>query len=390
MERLYIATGRFAQLLAIYDKKLELAKSKQDQLDIRFKLAGLYEDEIKQPDKAIEIYQAILKQDPTQVPALQALDRILASLGKWKDLAATIDRQVALSEEPFAVAELKYRRGRIEELHLNDPAAAVTSYSEALALVPTHEGARDALQEYLKDPDRQMAAVQVLEPIYEQTFDLPRLVEVQHIKLAREKSATGRVQLLLRIGGLEQNLGDAEGAWEAYASAFGEDATSLSAREALEDLAGGLDRWAPLVKLYEAALKKKLAPALERELLLVVAVAYDEKLEKSDKAVEYFRRAQEILPEDASALVALERLYTRTERWPDLIETLRRKADLVTDPIERVAIRVRIATVWEEMLANAEEAISAWNEVLSESPDDLRATRAGSAVSGAERFSRSG
>ncbi len=376
LERLYIATGRFAQLLAIYDKKLELAKVKQDQLDIRFKLAGLYEDEIKQPDKAIEIYQAILKQDSAQLAALHALDRIYVGLGKWKELAATIDREVELSQDPLQLAELKYRRGGVEEQHLKDPAAAVASYREALSLVPTHEGAREALQAYLQDPERQMAAVEVLEPIYEQTFDLPRLVEVQRIKLAREKNAAGRVQLLLRIGGLEQNLADAEGAWEAYASAFSEDPTSLPAREAMEELAAGLERWAPLVKLYEGALKKKLAPALERELLLVIAVAYDEKLEKSEKAVEYFRRAQEILPEDASALEALERLYTRTERWPDLIETLRRKADLVTDAVQRVAIRVRIATVWEEMLANAEEAIAAWSEVLSESPDDLQTLRA--------------
>ena len=96
--------------------------------------------------------------------------------------------------------------------------------------------------------------------------------------------------------------------------------------------------------------------------MLVVAVAYDEKLEQSEKAVEYFRRAQQILPEDASALVALERLYTRTERWADLIETLRKKADLVTDVTARVAIRTRIATVWEEMLANPDEAIIAWND----------------------------
>jgi tetratricopeptide (TPR) repeat protein len=376
LERLYVATGRFAQLLAIYDKKLELAKSKQEQLDIRFKLAGLYEEEIKQPDKAIEIYQAILKQDATQLAALHALDAIYAGLGRWKDLAATIDREVALSKDPVGIAELKFRKGQIEEQHLKAPAAAVECYREALALAPTHEGARDALQAYLKDPERQMAAMQVLEPIYEQTFDLPRLVEVQRIKLARQKDTAGRVQLLLRIGGLEQNLGDAEAAWDAYASAFDEDPTSQSARESLEDLAGGLDRWGPLVKLYETALTKKLAPALERELLLVVAVAYDEKLEKSEQAVEYFRRAQQILPQDASALVALERLYTRTERWPDLIETLRRKADLVADPAERAPIRVRIATVWEEMLGNGDEAISAWTEVLSENPDHLQALRA--------------
>ena len=40
-------------------------------------------------------------------------------------------------------------------------------------------------------------------------------------------------------------------------------------------------------------------------LLLVVAIAYDEKLDKSEKAVEYFKRAQDILPQDPAALVAL-------------------------------------------------------------------------------------
>ena len=376
LERLYVATGRFEQLLAIYDKKLELAKTKQEQLDIRFKLAGLYEDEIRQPAKAAELYKAILKQDTKQVGALQALDRIYTGLGQWPQLVETIDREIELGSEPGAVAELKYRRGRIEEQQLGEPGAAVESFREALALVPGHEGAREALQAYLKDPERQMAAVEVLEPIYEQSFDLPRLVEVQRIRLDRQKNAAERVKLLLRIGGLQQNLADPEGAWEAYARAFSEDPTSQAARESLEELANVLDRWEPLVKLYEGALKKKLQPELERELLLVVAVAYDEKLEKSEKAVEYFRKAQQIVPEDASALVALERLYTRTERWPDLIETLRKKADLVSDANERVAIRTRIATVWEEMLGNPEEAISAWNEVLGENPENLQALRA--------------
>jgi len=376
LERLFVATGQFEKLLAIYDKKLELAKSKQEQLDIRFKLASLYEDEIRQPERAAELYKAILKQDGQQVGALQALDRIFTALGKWSDLAETLNQEIGLASDPAVVTELKYRRGKVEEQHLKKPAAAVESFREALALVPTHEGAREALQSYLKDPERQMAAVEVLEPIYEQAFDLPRLVEVQRIKLSREKNTAARVTLLLRIGGLEQNLADAEGAWEAYSQAFAEDPTSERAREALEDLAGSLSQWAALVKLYESALKQKLPPELQRELLLVVAVAYDEKLEQSEKAVEYFRKAQQIVPEDAGALVALERLYTRTERWPDLIETLRRKADLVSDLEERVAIRTRIATVWEEMLANPDEASAAWNEVLADSPENVPALRA--------------
>ncbi len=324
LERLYIATGRFSDLLAIYDKKLELAKSKDEELSIRFKLASLYEDEIKQPDKAVQLYQAILKQDPKQVPALGALDRIYQQLGRWKELAETIDAEIDLGTDMGAVAELKFRRGAILEQHLDDGAGAVASYREALTLEPTHVGARTALQAYLSsaDPALQQAAVEELEPIYESTNDLARLVEVQRIKLGHEKKTDKRVDLLLRIGKLEGQLGNADQAWEAYTRAFGESPASAPAREALENLANILDNWQPLVTLYEKALsakgKEKLPSALERELLLVVAVAYDEKLGLNDRAVEYFRRAQSIQPEDASALVALERLYTRTERWSDL------------------------------------------------------------------------
>src|SRR4029078_122339 len=69
LERLYIATGRFADLLAVYDTKLSMAKSKAEELDIGFKLASLYEEEIKQPEKAIDLYLAIVAQEPEQLAA---------------------------------------------------------------------------------------------------------------------------------------------------------------------------------------------------------------------------------------------------------------------------------------------------------------------------------
>jgi tetratricopeptide (TPR) repeat protein len=378
LERLYIVTGRFSDLLAIYDKKLELAKTADEQLEIRFKLAGLYEEEIRQPEKAIELYKAILKQSPTELQALSALDRLYVSLGRWKDLSATLLTEIDLTTDMSAIAELKFRHGGLLEKHLKDAAGAVSAYKEALALEPGHASAKTALQAYLSHPQLQMAAVDVLEPIYERSDDAARLVEVQRIRLNQEKNAGKRGTLLLRIGGLEAKLGNAEQAWDAYAKAVSENPELTPAREALENLATILDNWPALVALYEAALasKQKLPPPLERELLLVVAVAYDEKLDRSEKAVEYFRRAQTIKPQDASALVALERLYTRTERWPDLIDTLNKKAQLVTEAAERTQIRTRIATVWEEMLGNAGDAIAAWNVVLKDNADNVHALRA--------------
>jgi hypothetical protein len=123
-----------------------------------------------------------------------------------------------------------------------------------LSLDPEHAGAKTALQAYLSDRDLQMVAVEVLEPIYEQSDDTSRLVEVQRIRLNQEKKTDKRVSLLLRIGGLEAKLGNSEQAWEAYARAFSENPESAAARESLENLATILDNWASLVTLYEGAL----------------------------------------------------------------------------------------------------------------------------------------
>ena len=317
-----------------------MAKSKAEELEIRFKLASLYEEEIKQPDKAIELYLAILAAGSRR--SCWRCRRWIACISSsaagrtWRRRST---KEIDLSTDMAAVAELKFRRGAVLEQYLEDGAGAVASYREALEIDSSHVGARTALQAYLSNSDGELqrAAVKVLEPIYEANNDLARLVEVQRIKLGHEKKTDKRVDLLLRIGKLEGQLGNTDQAWEAYTRAVAESpASHAGARGAGEPgqhprqlaAAGGAVREGAVGQGQgEAAARRWSASCL-----LVVAVAYDEKLEQSDRAVEYFRRAQSIQPEDASALVALERLYTRTERWSDLVDTLLKKAQLVTDP----------------------------------------------------------
>ncbi len=375
LERLYVATEKYAELMAIYDTKLEMAKTPAEARDVRLRLAGLYEEQIRDADKAITLFKAILDEDAKDLQAWKALDRLYRSTEKWIELGKTIERELALTTDKAESAELRFRLAQLLEKHLDEADSAVEQYGEALALDPTHSGARAGMEAYLRDKKRQKAAVAALEPIYEAMQDLPRLIEAQRIKLGREKNTSERVRLYLRIGRLETSLAKPDEAFEAFALAFQEDPSSQEARTALEELAANANKWEELVVLYTEAQGKKLDPTLERELLLVVAVAYDEKLEQADKAVEYFRMAQEIQPEDPSALVALERLYTRTERWSDLVDTLKKKAELVRASDDREQIHVRIATLWEEMIGNVDEAISAWKEVLGDNPSSVTALR---------------
>ena len=382
LERLYVKTERYSELLDIYGKKLQLEADPDKQKEIRYKVASIFENEIKDDNKAVAAYRGILDDHGAELIAYQALDRIYAAGSRWKELAEVLPRELELvpMDEVGQVAELKFRLGSLKEQHLDDPRGAITQFSEILSADPGHQPARQALERRLADADHQLDVAAILEPIYEKTEEWPRLIEVHEIQLAREKSTEKRVSLLLRIGELQSTrIGDGEKAFDAYARAFKEDAATEQARTELERLAEINEAFPQLVALYEGALPPDgpvADPSLQRELLLKIADSYDTKLDNAEKAVEYFRKAQQIDPDDAAALEALEKLYTKNEKWPELLEVYRKKVELSSEPSDREAIYFRMAFIWEEMLGNVEESIGTYKEVLSQDSANHKALKA--------------
>jgi tetratricopeptide (TPR) repeat protein len=234
-----------------------------------------------------------------------------------------------------------------------------------------------------------LTAAGILEPVYEQLGEWAPLIGVHEIQLAAEKDGLRRTQLLLRIGELwRTKLLDAEHAFDAYARAFREDPAVEAAKNQLEALAALLeDGWVRLVKLFEGALglngpgasgarASELDPALAHELATKVARSYQDRLGDSDKAVELYKRALSIEPDDLAALTALEAIFTRDEKFPDLLDVYRRRVDIADGADERLAFLFRIAALHEEMLGSQDEAIATYIEILGQAPDDMKALRA--------------
>jgi tetratricopeptide (TPR) repeat protein len=162
LERLYIATGQHDQLLAIYDKKLALAGSEEEKREVRLQLAALYEEQVHDADKAIELYKDILKTAKEDVQALRALDRLYRATERWKDLAKIIARQLKLPNDDPSAAELKFRLGEVSEKHLKPWTLRWRRIKKPWRWTRTHAGARAALEAYLEDSEHQMSAVAAL------------------------------------------------------------------------------------------------------------------------------------------------------------------------------------------------------------------------------------
>ncbi|MBI5535063.1 MAG: tetratricopeptide repeat protein [Deltaproteobacteria bacterium] len=365
LESLYRRTSKFDELLGIYEKKRELASDFNDKREVLYAIAQLYEAEMKQPDRAIETYRAVLQEDPTDLRSLKSLDALYSQLQDFPSYVEILRALIELDVTEPELIDLKYRLGSTLEKHLSDPAGALDNYKEILFLDQSHEGARAALETMLSNPDLMAEAAAILDPIYEARSDWEKLVGVLEVLAAGQADVTARVDILRRIARTAAGqLNDLQRALDAQARALKEDPSNTDARGELEAFADEAKAWNRLEVIFNEIAEGLSDVALAREYWMRLA-AIEERLGKIDEAAAGYGRVLSLDATDSEALAALDALYRRTERWSDLITVYRRRIELAEDLQAREKLYAQMAQVFEEKLGRPEDAIAAYREVLS-------------------------
>jgi tetratricopeptide (TPR) repeat protein len=364
LERLYRQTGRHRELLEIYEKQRDLTYEPDQKRRIQYEIAQLYETEIKDIDKAIQTYTAVLDDEPADVRALAALDVLYGQLERWEPYADVLRRRIDLESATEALVDLKFRLGTTLEKHLGDPSGALENYREILALKPTHDGARLALEALLANDDLKADAAAILQSIYEERGDWTKLIGTLEILAAAETNPAQRVSLrrkIARIG--SSSLSDFDRSFHALATALREDPAQSETRFEIEQVAEASDGWKKLVSVYKDIAEGLNDAQLAREYWLKVGSIH-QRLDFVDDAALAYTQMLALDASDADALQALETLFTRTERWNDLIGVIQRRIEQVFEPEVREQLFVRTAQIYDEKLSNPEEAINAYKKVL--------------------------
>ncbi len=373
LERLYRQTGRFTDLLGIYEKKRDLAVDPGEKRAINYEIAQLFETEVKDVDKAIETYLAVLEDEPADAEALAALDRLYGQLERWEPYVDVLRRRIEIDNEEKSLIDLKFRLGDTLEKHLDDAAGALENYREILFIDPQHEGAKAALEAMLAHPDLKADAAAILESIYEERGDWQKLIGALEILAASELDVQRRVQLQRKVARISSDsLNDHARAFDALASALKEDPQLAETREEIEKIADLSDGWQRLVELYKTVAKDLSDAGLARDYWLKVA-SIDERLGQIDDAAAGYTHVLEIDAADAEALAALEQLFVRTERYDDLIGVIQRRIDQTVDPDEREQLLVHMAEVQDGKLGKPEDAVASYRKVLELDPSSTRA-----------------
>lgn len=387
LARIYRSSARFADLRDLLTRREENTLDGDARKDIVLAICELEETVLDSPARAIAAYHRVLEIDPTHMKSYKALERLLHEKESFSELEELIGRELDYTDDEGERTALLYRRAELRAHKLDNSRGAVDLLERVVDSDPGHEQARALLEEIMANPDLRLRIARILEPLYESESRWSLLCAVLRAQGEFAASPHDLALLLGRVAQVEEeNMSEPERAFATWTQAFTADPGSEGPRQAVLRLAAALDRWSDTAQAYEEALQSSDSGdvALSGELLGELAEIYDRDLTDTEKAISAFVRLYELDPGNPEtvrpAITALARLYQEQQRWPELIEALRRQAEWVDGPEERKALLAKVAFIEEEKQEDGDAAVTTWREVLTEDPED------GSALDALERL----
>jgi tetratricopeptide (TPR) repeat protein len=448
LEPLAQARGDFNELLALYERRLELHDDRAERAHWLRKMAEVAADQIGSPQKALDALGRALKEEPMPGAALDDLERIAGAAKMPAAGAAKIAAAIA-DADPDAGRELALRAARLYA-EASDAASAERLYQHVLEGDAENVDALSALEGLYRTAGDEPRLAAILTTRAEAELDpqarRARLMEAARLherrgaaglgdaiaslqklraedegdaealaELGRLHEAAGNVQemastlaerarvtedprnraaLWSRVGELRLGmLNDLDGAAEAYREALEgtpDDPIALSALEAIEERR---EDWSTL---QEVLMRRYSATfgADQIAVLLKLARNAEQKLSDADQAIGFLRQIVDADANNTFAYLELERLLRANARWYDLVEVLGLHADTEgkagRKPAE-LALRVAIADVWEKELDSADSAAEALEKVLQVAPANVAALLSLARLhEGAERWDEAG
>ena len=255
----------------------------------------------------------------------------------WRRVMTTLEARLAASQDPDERRQLLRRLAKLHEEQEEDYRAALETTAKLLAEDLTDEATWAELERLARVANAEAR----LAEIYAGELE----------KVASDEPATAR--LAKRTGELFEAQKDVDRALSFYrrAHAFepGGEARAASRRSIACCARPAARR--ERVKLYRDALDYKTDPTRPaRRAPHDRAARGGASCHDDAAAIDTYRAALDVDEADSHALEALSRLYARSERWRDLAELTRRRAEQSALPEDEARFRIELAQLLVEKL----------------------------------------
>jgi tetratricopeptide (TPR) repeat protein len=374
VERMLLATESWSDLLELYRDAADAALEMDNRKQFLFKIADIQESAMEDHDAAINAFRDVLDIDDRDQQGITSLDRLYFQAERFEDLTVHLRTQIDQEPDTEQRNELRRRLASVFEENLEDNTSAVDVYEEALSEEGGDPRSLAELERLILDDDQRQRIADILEPIYRDVDEWKKLVVILGTQNDYIDAPAQKVEKLREIAGLHENRGgNFLLAFDALKSAFQTDASEREVLADLVRLAESIENWEDLTKTIEDQLDEIYDMDFKMEVLHLLGVTQDRRLDNPRKAIEAYRAIIEINETDAKALDALEGLFNLVGDWDGLVEVLSRKADLADEPSARAELLRTKASIHEDLMAAPKDAIDAYRGALDAEPTSTAA-----------------
>jgi tetratricopeptide (TPR) repeat protein len=422
LEKLYRADHKWDELIDALRRHATIVPT-AIRGEIYAQVGAIYDEELRDTQKAIEAYLDVETALPNHAEALAALSRLYERSEAWEKAVEIYERRVGLAEVRSQKVELMQRAGELTAERLADAKKAEARFMRVLELDATHVPAMLALVEiYRKNGEFLKAAKLLVEAvphthnrlertrmlveageIYHGLEDLKKatqlyldalavdpehveagervaellwqaeryndLVPVLEMLTRKEVEPSLQIERLCRLGRAAKALGENEKAYKAYARAAELDPSHLEAQRGRYELPFGKGDFTEARGALEKVVEhhvESLPPSEKVELFYQLGTC-EMKLDRKEHARDWFQRALEV---DATHRPSLLAMMEFGEAKPESIIDAKKALLATAARDEKVQLLSEIGDLYLEKLEDPPQAIGAWREALEIKPDD--------------------
>ncbi|MDB4944260.1 MAG: hypothetical protein JWP97_3794 [Labilithrix sp.] len=291
MTAIYRRAQQWPELVGLLMARADAATTAPKARDLRAEAGDILESRLNDAARARDMFASILADDPGHARAAEAMARIAERTGDFKTLADLLVRQ-ADARRGIEKAETLVKVAEVYEDHLNDLAEATRRFEAVLAVDPAN-----------------LSALKGLDRIFNRTGKYRELLEVLERQIEVAATPRQKINLFERVAGLhDEEFLDHGKAAEALESILAIDGSNDNALTALARHYRALDKWEPLVALYDKHASVTGDENRKIELLLQKARTLAEQVGSPERATKAYEQILVAQPSNAAALEALAHL----------------------------------------------------------------------------------
>lgn len=373
--RLYAGVDDPRSLAEMLQKKATHSADPETKNALRFELAQLQEERLKDVTAAIDTLIAITVDDENNAQALAQLAKLYAEQSRWAEEVDALDRLAEISDEPEK-SEIQLAAARRTQKELRDAEAAVPRYravleSAASTNVAAATQALAALEALLGESETMESAANALEPYYQAQADWGKRIALAERRIAASNDSDEKRQGLLQIAELEETgRKDLARAFDAWVRLLDEEPADDQVVGNLERLAAAQGNFAALANVFERHAKDANDPELQRAFYRRLGDVRETHLADESGAITAYDKVFDLGgDEDPEVLEALDRLLLAARAWPRLAQVLEKKG-AVGEATEQAQTWARLGHLRLRELRQPKDALAAFREAIDRNPEE--------------------